>query len=145
MHADVFRYQMDLAVHTLVSTLGPAEAAAIANTHWFYTGRPSPADLAGFPPAALLLGLYVAPRMYSRSELLDPALPAPKITLFADNILAAGYTVRQVVEHEAGHRLGYEHDSAPVIPCGTEHTALPQVVRAVAGLPPTATITCGCG
>ncbi len=144
MTPEEFRYQMDMAIYTLVLSLPPAEAAAIENTRWLYAARPTAADMAGFPPTSTLLGLYTAPREYSRAELLDPSLPPPTITLFAGNILALGYTAKQVVTHEAGHRLGYDHGSAPVIPCGTERSALPEVVRAVTSRTATALITCGC-
>lgn len=143
--AEDFRHQMDVAIQWLVDGLPPAAAAAIVNTRWLYAGLPTAADRHGFPPDATLLGLYVAPRAYSRAELLSPLLPPPAVTLFADNILALAIPVRDVVAHEAGHRLGYGHDAPAVIPCGSERGALARVVRAVASLPHDVMIACGSG
>jgi hypothetical protein len=137
-------YQMDTTITELVQRLPPVEAAAIENTVWWYTDQPTVADLATFPPTSVILGLYTSGREYTREELLSPGLPPPTILLFTDNIRRARRSVRDVVYHEAGHRLGYHHDSAATIPCGTEATALPDVVRAVASLPVTAPISCYC-
>lgn len=139
-----FQYQMDLAIYGLVLRLSALEAAAVENTRWEYAAVPEAADLAGFPADSLMLGLYVAPRDYPIDELLSPDLPPPTITLFAANIRLAGFSVQQVVTHEAGHRLGYAHSSAAIIPCGTEHTAMPDIVRAVESLPVDAPISCFC-
>lgn len=141
---DVFAYKMDLAINNLVVRLPPVEAAAIENTQWRYAPRPAVSQMHGFPPDGIMLGLYEAPRAYSADELLSPDLPPPTITLFTDNLKRLGYTPAQVVTHEAGHRLGYEHTSAAVVPCGTQYSAMTDIVRAVESLPPAAPIECFC-
>lgn len=144
MPSDEFLYQMDLAIGELVDRLPADDGGAIENTRWIAADSPTSVDLIGFEDDAIMLGLYEAPRWYTRDELLDPSVPPPTITLFELNIRMAGFTAKEVVTHEAGHRLGYHHDSAPVIPCGTEYTKMPDVVRAVESLPAHAAIACRC-
>lgn len=135
MATSEFGYQMDLAINELVARLPPDDAAALENTHWFWTDLPTAEQRNSVDGEGVMLALYSAPERYTRAELLSPTLAPPTITLFEQNVRAMGYSAKQVVLHEAGHRLGYDHNALAAVPCGTEYTALPDVVRAVASLP----------
>lgn len=81
----------------ILPTLEPVERALVLDTDLGIADVPSKNDLrlAKVPDGRVLLGIFTAP-------------PA-RITIFERNVAAAGASIREVLLHELGHRVGHDH------------------------------------
>ena len=95
-----FRAEVKSQVNRELISLTPFERALVLDTHFQVKMWPSAADCAGQIPGGLLLGLYTS--------------PPPTITVFQGPTMKAGKTAAEVVHHEVGHRLGYDHSIADI-------------------------------
>lgn len=95
-----FRDQVKSQVNRELVSLTPFERALVLDTHFRVKMWPNAQDLYGQVPGGLLLGLYTS--------------PPPTITVFQGPTVQAGKTAAEVVHHEIGHRLGYDHSIADI-------------------------------
>lgn len=95
-----FRQAAEAQVRREVISAVPSERALILDTSYQVKAWPDAKDCAGQLPGSLLLGLYTS--------------PPPLITVFEGPTRKAGKTAAEVIHHEIGHRLGYDHSIADI-------------------------------
>ncbi len=104
-----FKRAAEAQVRREVISTVPGERALILDTTFKVKAWPDAQDCIGQIPGGLLLGLYTS--------------PPPTITVFEGPTLKAGKTAAEVIHHEIGHRLGYDHSIADIRrQCGVGET-----------------------